>query len=388
MTQQRTALFGYILALFTLFALTFSSAQAAPHGVPVIVDTAQSRNLSEPLQLLGTLEARDSVEIKSTLSDYIEALLFRDGEQVKANQLLLRLRASEELQLLKQAQVLTQEAKRQYQRAQQLMGRGNMTQAKVDELHAVWQSAQAEQAVIEAQLQDREIRAPFAGTLGFRQVSQGALISSNQVITTLDDTEHLYLNLQVPEQLASQLKRGQTVRFQPQTLATLNQAYADKLPVYQATIDSISPRIDPESRLLPIRAEVDNREQTLKIGQLMRATIELQPRMGLTVPNTALLMVGERTFVYKIGKETEFDEKINKQKYKIEKIEVTLGQRFKSFSEIVSGLNEGEQIVSQGLLKLNAKSEVHIRGSESNQSIDEIIKGRVLKVPSRNTEER
>ena len=378
--------FVSLLSLTTLSIVMLNQVHAeqkkAKPATPIIAAHVLEENLAQPLILLGELQAKEHLELKSNISDYIEAIHFDDGQFVEKGQLLVSLRADEERQAMKRAKILAAEAERQYRRAQKLIQRGNVTQATVDELKAAWESAVADLQVLKATLKDFEIRAPFSGTLGFRQVSPGALITTNQTIATLDDTQHLLLNLQIPSHLAEQVRVGQSLKFQPQTLATQQKIRADQLPTYQAKVSAISQRMDNDSRLLPIRAAVANPNGALRSGQLVRVTMELQPNLGVTVPNTALLLVGEKSFVYKINVENPESLQDKTAEYTLTKTKVTLGQRLTDRTEIISGLKPNELIVSQGILRISPKSQVKIKGFENDSTQEQLLKGKLLKVPA------
>lgn len=349
-----------------LFSLLANSSIAAPAKPPadVIVSEVKLQSYAQSLELLGTLKALQSIELKANSSEILQKIFIKDGQTVSRNQLLFELSDQQELALLKQARINAAEKKRQYLRAQKLRGQGNITEAVIDERQAEWQSAEAEISIIQAQIDDRQIRAPFSGQIGLLNVSLGDLITPGTVLTTLDDTSELLLDLQIPSQYLESLFIDQQIKVYRAAPATLGRIYeADQEPIL-AKIIAISPRIDPQTLLLPVRAKI-SKPKKLKSGMIVKSQLQLNPLPSLMISNSAILMVGERKFVYRLnGVSADTFQASSDQIYSVEKIEVKLGQRLTGQTQIIEGLKAGDIVVSQGALRLSPKSQVLVKAVE------------------------
>jgi membrane fusion protein (multidrug efflux system) len=361
-----TTLLRHFFTAFALGSLTLinpaiaaeENAAAKPKPpLPVIAFEVQSVSQPQHIKALGTLQAKESIQIAANVTDKIQAIHFEDGQWVNKSQLLLELNSAEELARLEQAKAQTEEAWLQYQRVKNVVGRGSVTQAQVDEKYREWQTATAQRKVYEAQVADRRIYAPFDGELGLSQVAVGALVTAGEQIVSLDDTRSMKLDLLVPVKYLAHLSRGQNVNL-------TTSAYPNR--VFQGQIQAISPRIEQNVRMVQVRALVANPNHLLKTNMLVEATLELPPQIQLQIPNSALLMVGDREFVYRLQAKDD--------SYITGKVEVKSGQIGSAMTEITQGLNAGDLVVSQGVMRLKPKMKVRIKAMENAQSQEELLK--------------
>lgn len=357
----------WLMAAF-ISAFLLTSAQAAPDKQPVTVIAykAMQEPVEQTLSLIGTLQAVQSVDIRATVTETVTDLPFSDGQMINRGEVIAKLNAEEEIAELKQAKIITAEAKRQYLRAQKLKGRGNITEATIDELKAEWHSAEAEQAIIQARINDRTINAPFAGRLGFKAVHEGALVTNNTLITTLDNTEQMYLDVQIPDPYLNKLQLGQEITF----------SSAGKS--FSGTLTVINPRINQESRLLQVRALVENGEQFLKSGMQVQAQLNLGAEQQLLLPETAVLMQGEKNFVYVVQNPDS-----DSETFSVRKQLITVGKRYFGQIQIIGGIAAGDVVISQGILRLKPKSQIKIKAYEDKQPLDELLRGKPLQIPNK-----
>lgn len=359
-------LFVCMTALATVAFSTSASAQENKKPpVSVLAYPIESETIPQSLELLGLLQAKQAVEIRSTVTETVLTLPFNEGQKIVRGEVIAELNKQEELAELKQAGIIAAEAKRQYQRAKNLKGRGNITEATIDELKAQWLSAEAEIAIIEARVQDRTLRAPFDGQLGFKQVHPGALVNNNTLITTLDSTEQMYLDLQIPDRYIEQIRLGQQIAVK-----------LDGGTLYHGEIHVINPRIDPQSLLLQVRALVENPDGLLKSGMQVAAQLNLGSERQLLVPETAILMQGEKNFVYLINQEES-----ESKTFSVRKQPVELGKRYQDRVQILQGVADGDTVISQGIFKVSPKSRVRIKAYQQQQPLSELLRGKPLSVP-------
>ena len=187
-------------------------------------------------------------------------------------------------------------------------------------------------------LQSKNITAPFNGVIGTRGISGTSLGSENTIMLTLDDTKKILCDLSIPEKFSSVLKKGLKIKAK-------FSAYKDK--TYEGKIESVASRIDAQTRSILARAKINNENLEILPGSLLEIELLYLEEDNLAIPDTALLMEGNKTFVYKI-----IENNMTK------KIEIKTGVRDKGNLEIVSGLSQGDKIVAEGLTKVRPNMKI------------------------------
>jgi membrane fusion protein, multidrug efflux system len=181
-------------------------------------------------------------------------------------------------------------------------------------------------------LVSEDITAPFSGVLGYTGLTEDIFVSDNIFIITLDDNSTIYSDIKVPESYAPFIKKGLPVEARVSS-------YGNK--VFKGKVDFISSRINADTRSLLSRISINNDDLELLSGSLLEITVRFNLRDALSVPDTSIMMEGEKSYIYKVS-----DENITN------KTEVDIGLRNNGKVEILSGLNEGDQIVAEGLKKV------------------------------------
>lgn len=359
--MRRTALL-FLATCLSASAVWASDApvqKAKKPPVPVIAYEVKPIAIPVHLQVLGRLESKESVDITANVTERVKALHFKDGEFVRKSQLLVELNAEEEFALLEEAKEAAEEAKRQYDRVKEIEGRGTVTRSLIDERYRQWKTAEAKRKVIQAQIADRRIYAPFAGQVGLRNISVGALVQPGTKIVSLDDTRQMRLDLLLPSRYLRDLKLGQTVEIE-------STSYPGRR--FSGQLEVIAPRVDEAIRMVKARAMVDNPKGELKSQMMVQAFIELPTQEQLMVPNTAILMLGDRQFVYRIVPGQKPDV------YNLERVEIETGERRNRMTQVVSGLETGEWVVSQGLMGISLNRPVSIKAMQQGQPQPELLK--------------
>ena len=187
-------------------------------------------------------------------------------------------------------------------------------------------------------LKDRNIVAPFSGVLGYRGITGDILGSDNSIIITLDDNSIIYSDLKIPETFALFIKKGLPIKVN--FSGNKNKSYSGK--VY-----AVSSRINAETRSLLTRVMIENENFELIPGSLLEVVINYNERNSLGIPDTSVTIEGSKTYVYKVSKDNITN-----------KTEIEIGIRGGGFIEIISGLNEGETIVAEGLKKVRPKGKI------------------------------
>ena len=187
-------------------------------------------------------------------------------------------------------------------------------------------------------LKSENILAPFDGVLGYTGLTEDILVSDNIFIITLDDNSTIYSDIKIPENYSASIQRGLPVEVKISS-------YKDK--IFQGEIDFVSSRINADTRSLLCRIKVKNENLELISGSLLEVSIKFNLRSSVGVPDTSIMVEGDKSFVYKIS-----DKNI------ANKINVATGIRSNKNIEIISGLNEGDIIVAEGLKKVRPKGKI------------------------------
>ena len=193
-------------------------------------------------------------------------------------------------------------------------------------------NAEVKKGDVIAKLSSKTITAPFSGRIGTRGISGTSLGGENTIILTLDNTKKIICDLSIPEKFSSVLKKGLKVN------ATFS-AYKDK--IYEGTIESVASRVDAQTRSILARAKIDNENTEIIPGSLLEIEIFYNEKDALSVPDTSIMYEGSKKFIYKIIENNM-----------IKKTEIETGVRNKGNLEVLSGLNEGDKIIAEGLTKV------------------------------------
>jgi membrane fusion protein (multidrug efflux system) len=325
-------------------ALTVGAAAAASASTPVIVAPARVVAFEDRIEALGTLKANESVVLTASVTETVTRLNFDDGDRVAEGVILAEMTSAEEQALLREAEALAAEAERQYRRVQSLAQQGTASKSLLDERQREWQTARARLVAIDSRLSDRVIRAPFAGVVGLRDISVGALVEPGDVITTLDDDRVMKLDLSIPSVFLADVAPGMAI-------AASSRVYPERR--FAGTVRTIDTRVDPVTRAIVVRATLPNPERLLKPGMLMQVTLSKDPRQALVIPEAALMPLGRDQSVLVAVPEGEG--------HKAAKRPVTIGSRRAGEVEVTGGLEEGELVITHGTQRARPGQAVTVR---------------------------
>ena len=187
-------------------------------------------------------------------------------------------------------------------------------------------------------LKSENIIAPFSGVLGVRGITEDVLGSENSIIVTLDDSSEIYVDLKIPENFATVIKKD---------LSVIAKFSGIKNKIYKGKIDGVASRINAETRSILTRVKIDNPDNELIPGSLLEITLSTNKRDSLSVPDTSIILEGNKAYVYKVSK----DNIANRS-------EIQIGLRNDGKVEVTSGLNEGDIIVAEGLKKVRPNGKI------------------------------
>ena len=187
-------------------------------------------------------------------------------------------------------------------------------------------------------LKSENIIAPFSGILGVRGITEDVLGSENSIIVTLDDSSEIYVDLKIPENFATVIKKD---------LSVMAKFSGIKDKVYKGKIDGVASRINAETRSILTRVKIDNPDYELIPGSLLEITLSTNKRDSLSIPDTSIILEGNKAYVYKVSK----DNIANRS-------EIQIGLRNDGKVEVTSGLNAGDIIVAEGLKKVRPNGKI------------------------------
>ncbi len=303
----------------------------------VVAEPAALRDIREEVEAIGTTLANESVTITAQVTDTVSRVVFDDGDYVDQGDVLVQLTSEEEAALLAEAEINLDDARNQYRRLENLLEDGSIPVSEVDQARARYSAAEARYQSVVARLDDRLVKAPFSGLLGFRKVSPGTLVSPGTNITTLDDISVIKLDFSIPEVLLSLVEPGMRLNAE-------SSAFPGTF--FDATVRTIGSRIDEISRAATVRAIIDNSSLLLRPGMLLTVRLTTAERRALMVPESALIQRSSQAYVYTIdGAQAALTQVIS-------------GARFDGWVEILDGLDPGQAVVAEGVIKIRDGSPV------------------------------
>jgi membrane fusion protein (multidrug efflux system) len=301
---------------------------------PVTAVVLEPQDYRDEISALGTLQAWESVDISPSVSQNIVALMFEDGQQVKKGDLLAVLKQDAEQATLRELQASLEDRQREVKRLVNLARRNQVAQTDLDKVSTEVQVIGHQIEEVQSRIADRTLIAPFDGVLGLREVSEGALVSPGQRITTLDDISKLRLQFSVSALRLAFLKPGQAV-------SASTPAFDQ---VFTGTVAAVDSRVDTVSRAITARATLPNADNLLRPGMLMEVTINGPQRQALLIPEESLQSRAAIHYVWKI----EGDKAV--------RTEVEISGRRPGWVEITRGLAAGDSIVRDGVGSLGGNS--------------------------------
>ncbi|MEO5674926.1 MAG: efflux RND transporter periplasmic adaptor subunit [Chitinophagales bacterium] len=289
--------------------------------------------------LSGSLEANESVDLQPQVSGMITGLYFKEGDKVNKGTLLVKINdASLKAQLQKQ-QAALEVAQSNQERVQKLYKLSSVSEDDFNNSTLAVKSAEADIAYTKAEIDNTEIRAPFNGIIGVRNISPGAFVRPETIIATLYSSGQIKVQFDLPEKSGSQVAVGTPLTFTVQGNST----------TYHAKVYVINPGINPETRTLTVRA-ICNNDGSLRPGSFANISLDLgSDASALLVPSQALVPVLNGQQVYVARNDTAFA------------TPVQTGIRNDTSVQIISGINEGDTVIISGILFLRPKMKIHLK---------------------------
>jgi membrane fusion protein (multidrug efflux system) len=285
----------------------------------------------------------------------VVAISFTSGDFVEKGALLVQLDTSAEEAQLRAIESSRNLARTNLRRLAGLAAKGFIAQAEYDSAEAGFKEAEAQTENIQAVIEKKNIRAPFSGKLGVRQINLGQILKEGQEIVSLQTLDPVFVNFMLPQQELGRITTGMVVRISGD--GTQEKQIVGK-------ITTIAPKVEVNTRNIQVQATISNKEEILRPGMLVNVSVVLPEQAKVfTIPGTAVLYAPYSDSVFVV--EEKKDEKSGEDIQALRQQFVRLGEKRGDFVEVLSGLKEGETVASTGVFTLRNGQAVVIDNSHS-----------------------
>lgn len=336
--NARTGMTALLLPPLAAAALAQDAPKPAPAALKAEVHVVKREAFQQTVSTVGTLRANETVQVASELSRRLEKIHVTEGGEVAAGELLFKLDDSDLTAELGEIDVRLELARANKKRVDNLVTRSAISQQEIDVSKSELNLLEAQRKTKAVQILKTEIRAPFAGRVGVRQVSEGALVTPTTPLITLQDVSRIKVDFPLPERYAGEIKSGQKFTF----------TVAGNARVFEGTVAVIEPAIDATTRSLLVRG-VCAEPRGLLPGGFAEVTLVLDGEAsGFMVPSQALVPSPRGQAVYVIA-----DGKARLQT-------VEIGIRTDDRVQVLRGLTEGEAVAVTNLPRMRPGVEVSV----------------------------
>ncbi|MGE4405262.1 efflux RND transporter periplasmic adaptor subunit [Pseudomonas sp.] len=357
-----------IVVVLILAALKFNSIyqqiqqfSAPPPAISVEARTARRLDWQSRLPAIGTLKASQGIDLSVEVAGTVSEVQFRSGEKVAKGQPIVLLDSEVEQASLAAAEADLALSRLEFQRARSLLERQAVSRSEFDRLNAELQKADASVAQLRASLAKKRVLAPFAGTIGIRQVDVGDFLAAGTPIATLQDLSTLFVDFYLAEQHVPLLALGQRVQLQVA-------AYPGER--FEGVISALNPKVETTTRNVQVRAELANPDGRLLPGMFADLQVLLPTRTAqVVVPETAITYTLYGNSVLLVGEGTPPQGVTSDEPYLVvERRFVTTGERRDGLVLILDGLEGGERVITAGQLKLDNGTHVSLADTRTLES--------------------
>lgn len=303
----------------------------------------QNKPLDNDLRVTGSLVANESVSLRSEVSGLVEKIYFTEGQKVKKGDLLVQLNDDElvaELEKLEFTKKLNEDIE---YRQKQLLAKEAISKEEYETALTTLNISLSEIKVMKVQIRQHQIRAPFDGIIGLRQISEGSYLNPADAIASLYNINPIKVDFSIPGKYVSEINVGDKVNF---TVDAYDESFSGE-------IYAIEPQIDPQTRSIRLRAQSANKEDKLLPGQFAKIILTISTfENALMVPTEAVVpeLSGKKVFVIENGQ--------------VQNRPVTTGIRTADKVQIIDGLTDGDTVVTTGILQIRPGMEVGLNIGE------------------------
>ena len=361
-------LFGGIFGFQIFKARMIKKYMSANMAPPVTVTTikAELQPWQPELKSVGTLRAVKGVDVTTEIAGQVRSVSFRSGQEVKAGDLLVQLDADPDIAKLNSLEAALELAKIVYKRDKAQLAAQAMSQAQLDADASDLKNKAAQVDQQKALVEEKSIRAPFSGRIGITMIQPGQYLNPGDKVATLQQLDPVFADFPIPEQQAASLAVGQKV-------VALTDAYPGK--PFMGRISAFDPKVDPATHNVSVEATLPNASRQLLPGMFASVVVDTEGmRHFLTLPQTAVSFNPYGATVYVVEESKGPDGKavlVAKQRF------VNTGLTRGDQVAILSGVKEGDVVVTSGQIKLKSGSHVIVNNKvmpsndASPQPVDE-----------------
>lgn len=308
-------------------------------SIPVTAHIVEYEKLSNKVYTTGTILANEEIELRSEIAGKITNIFFKEGAYVNKGDLLIKINDADLQAQLRKAESKVKLIEDREARQRQLVQNQMISQEDYESTLNDLEAAKAEYDLIKAEIDKTEIKAPFSGVVGLRQVSEGSFVTTTTVMARLQNLSNLKVDFAIPQKYASLVKKGDEIIFK---LSAGDSKY-------KARVYAIEPKIDPSTRTLKLRAICETNYKDLFPGAFVNVEVKLKENENaILIPTVAIVpeLKGQSVYLYKGGT--------------VAPQSVELGLREEKRVQIVSGLEEGDTVVTSGILQMRPEASVQI----------------------------
>lgn len=309
---------------------------AAEPAIDVEVAAVRHRLMRDEISAVGTLRAAESVMLRPEIAGRIDRIHFRDGEAVRAGDLLVTLDSSIIGAEVEQARAELDLARANVKRTRELANQRFVSARSLDEAESSMRVLEARLKLARARLGKTRIQAPFDGVLGLRQVSVGDYVEAGAELVRIEDLSSMEVDLRLPERFLGEIEHGQLI------LLTLDAYPRASLTARLVALDA---QVDASGRALLVRGRLESHDAKLRTGMFARATLVTgESPEAVVIPEEALVVGADESHVFLVDGD------------RARRVVVRTGRRTAGLIEVVSGLSPGDRVVVAGHLKLRGDS--------------------------------
>jgi membrane fusion protein, multidrug efflux system len=348
---------GLLVAIFVFIsgikALQIFKMVHSPQMMPATTVTSapvKQEDWAPRFSAVGTVSAVEGAVVATELGGVVSQIGFENGGEAKKGDVLVKLDTSSEEAQLRTAEADLELARADLDRARDLAARKVISKAEIDAAESKFKQKEGAVDNLRAMITKKQVRAPFDGQLGIRQVNVGQMINAGQQVVALTSLDPVYVDFALPEQDLSRLTKGLEVRVR-----------VDALPGREVTgtLTAINSMVDAVTRNVPLQATLENRDRALRPGMFAKVDVVLPAKQPvLVIPATAISYApyGDSVFVI----EKKKDPKTGKESQVLRQQFIRTGETRGDFVTVTDGLKAGEVIVGSGVFKLRNGMEVTI----------------------------
>jgi membrane fusion protein (multidrug efflux system) len=341
--------FGWQAVAGSFFKKFMAQAAAAPQTVSTV--TAAKASWQAQIRAIGSLRAVRGADLSAQAAGVVDSIEFDSGNDVPAGKVLLKLRPNDDYAKLEQLEAASELAAQTLKRDQEQYAAQAVSQAVIDTDVSTLKAARAQVVAQRALIEEKIIKAPFAGRLGIRQIDLGQYLAAGTTVVTLQALDPILIDFYVPQQALKDVRPHQAVTANVDTFPGVD---------FPGVIESINSKVDPASRNVQIRASFKNADHKLVPGMFASVAIDAgEATSEITLPQTAITYnpYGNTVFVVEHGTSDGKPRDTVQQRF------VKLGETRGDQVAVLSGIVPGDVVVSAGQMKLRNGTAIAINNS-------------------------